>query len=61
MDDFEKRMQAIFEYNRKQQTRDSKLTRIKELLPPPGHVPSLKEFISMLKSLRAILEEVGGK
>ena len=61
MDDFEKKMQAIYAYNRRQKSRDSKLEKIKDLLPPPGKIPTLKEFITMLKSLREILEEVGGK
>ena len=47
---------AIHAHNKRQRARDRKLTDLRKLLPPPGKVLTLKEFVELLKRFREILE-----
>ena len=48
---------AIHAHNRRQKDREQKLANLRGLLPPPGKILSIKEFVELLKKIREILEE----
>ena len=47
--------QAIREHNRRQKIREQKLTEIRNLLPPTGETPGIRELVVILEQIREIM------
>lgn len=58
MDEFEKKMEAIYEYNRRQQSVKKKLSDIQSLVDAITAKPKLTELLSFLAKLRDVLQRI---